>query len=286
VNSELFQWQLRKSVWVGIGLVLLGGVAWLDYITGVELSFSLFYLLPISLIAWMVSERFGLVFSFLSAFAWLTVEVWSETTYSGAFPHIWNTIIRLGFFLLPVFMIRLRRATEHERQLARTDPLTGVLNGRAFRQLAQMEVDRSLRYGRPFAMVFIDVDDFKSINDTHGHAVGDNVLCAITNLIQNQLRKTDLIARVGGDEFAILLPEVSAQDASNVVLTIQRRLLEGLKDYRWPVTFSIGVLSLAKPELTIDEMLNLSDKLMYEVKKNGKNGIAFSEHPPKPTDPQ
>jgi len=271
--------KISRPVWIGLGLFLLGGVAILDHMTGVELSFSLFYLIPISLIAWTVNERVGLAFSFLSAGIWQVVDIWSGNQYSSVFPYIWNTIVRLGFFMLPVFMIRLNRAIEHERMLARTDFLTGVLNARFFRELAQMEINRSRRYKRTFTIAFIDVDNFKTINDTFGHTEGDTVLRAIATNIKTHLRKTDFVARVGGDEFVVLLPETNKQTAPIVMSNMQRALLKEMDENGWSVTFSIGVLTLTSPQISVDEMLGRVDQLMYVVKNGGKNNIHYASHP-------
>jgi diguanylate cyclase (GGDEF)-like protein len=275
--------RVSKPVWIGLGFALLGGVAFLDYITGVELSFSLFYLLPISLLAWTVRERFGLVIAFLSAGIWLTVDVWSGNRYSSVLPYIWNTIVRLGFFMLPVFMIRLNRAMEHEKTLARTDFLTGALNARFFHEMAQMEIDRSFRYQRHFTLAFIDVDNFKNINDTFGHTEGDTVLRTIATKIKSHLRKTDIIARVGGDEFVVLLPETDAQTAPIAISNMQRALLKEMAENGWAVTFSIGVLTLTTPQISVDEMLGRADQLMYVVKNGGKNNIHHAIYPEKPS---
>jgi len=271
--------KISRPVWIGLGLFLLGGVAILDHMTGVELSFSLFYLIPISLIAWTVNERVGLAFSFLSAGIWQVVDIWSGNQYSSVFPYIWNTIVRLGFFMLPVFMIRLNRAIEHERMLARTDFLTGVLNARFFRELAQMEINRSRRYKRTFTIAFIDVDNFKTINDTFGHTEGDTVLRAIATNIKTHLRKTDFVARVGGDEFVVLLPETNKQTAPIVMSNMQHALLKEMDENGWSVTFSIGVLTLTAPQISVDEMLGRVDQLMYVVKNGGKNNIHYASHP-------
>jgi len=271
--------RVSKPIWIGLGLVLLGGVAFLDYITGVELSFSLFYLLPISLIAWTVSERFGLVIAFLSSGIWLAVDFWSGTRYSLEFAYIWNAIVRLGFFMLPVFIIRLNRAMEHEKALARTDFLTGALNARFFHELAQMEINRSVRYQRPFTIAFIDVDNFKAINDTFGHTEGDTVLRAIVESIRAHLRRTDIVARVGGDEFVVLLPETNQQTAPIVISNMQHALVQEMNENGWLVTFSIGVLTLTAPQLSVDEMLSRADQLMYVVKNGGKNNIHYVSHP-------
>ena len=277
-TSEVVQ-RVSKPIWLGLGLLLLGGIAFLDYSTGVEYSFSLFYLLPISLISWTISERFGLVFAILSSGVWIAVDLWSSNRAVNLFAYVWNATARLGFFLLPVFIIRLNRAMQHERILARTDFLTGVLNTRYFRELAQMEVNRSFRYKRTFTIAFIDVDNFKTINDTFGHATGDTVLRAIATNIKMHLRKTDMVARVGGDEFVVLLTETGQQTAPIAFSKMQRALAKEMEENGWAITFSIGVLTLTAPTISVDEMLGRADQLMYVVKNNGKNNIHYATHP-------
>ena len=271
--------KISKPIWIGLGLLVLGGVAFLDYITGVEFSFSLFYLLPISLISWAISERVGLLFAILSSSVWIAVDIWSGNRASNLFAYMWNATTRLGFFLLPVFIIRLNRAMQSERIFARTDFLTGVLNARSFHELAQMEINRSIRYQRPFTIAFIDVDNFKTINDTFGHTTGDTVLRSIATNIKVHLRKTDIIARIGGDEFIVMLPETDGNGAPAVISSMQRALSKEMNENGWSVTFSMGVLTLAAPQLSVDEMLGRADQLMYRVKNAGKNNIHYATYP-------
>jgi len=271
--------KVGKPAWIVLGVLLLSLVAILDYITGVEFSFSLFYLLPITLISWAISERLGLVFAVLGSCVWIAVDIWSGNRASNLFAYMWNAAARLGFFLLPVFMIRLNRALQREQELARTDFLTGVLNARFFHELAQMEINRSIRYKRRFTIAFIDVDNFKTVNDTFGHTTGDIVLRAIAMNIKTHLRRTDIVARVGGDEFVMLLPETDSQTAPVVIANMERALLKQMNDNGWPVTFSIGVLTLTAPQLSVDEMIGRVDQLMYKVKNGSKNGIHYGSHP-------
>ena len=279
-TSEVVR-KVSKPIWIGVGLLLLGSIAYLDYRTGVEYSFSLFYLLPISLISWAISERFGLAFAILSSCVWILVDVWSGNSNrtSNLFAYIWNAAARLGFFVLPVFMIRLHRALQREQEMSRTDFLTGVLNTRYFRELAQMEINRSFRYKRTFTIAFLDVDNFKTVNDTFGHATGDTVLRAIATNIKTHLRKTDLVARVGGDEFVVLLTETGQQAAPIAFSNMQRALLKEMDEKGWGVTFSIGVLTLTAPTISVDEMLGRADQLMYVVKNSGKNNVHYATHP-------
>jgi diguanylate cyclase (GGDEF)-like protein len=271
--------KISRPIWVGIGLFLLGIIAFLDYITGPDLSLSLFYLFPIALIAWAVTPRSGLVAALLSDIIWMVVDILSGDRPNNWFVYGWNACIRLSFFVMPVLIIRLLRAMERERMFARTDFLTGVLNTRFFHELAQMEINRSVRYQRPFTIVFIDVDNFKTINDTFGHTMGDTVLRTIALNIQQHLRKTDSIARVGGDEFVALLPETDASTAPVVLSNMQQALMHEMQSNGWPVTFSIGALTLEGTQISVDELLGRADQLMYMVKNGGKNNIHYASFP-------
>lgn len=262
-----------KPFWVSLGLLLLLCVTFLDFATGSELSFSIFYLIPIVIFTWAINGRIGIAIACISAGIWLFIEVITSPQYSNSFIYFWNTIIRLGFFLLPVLLLS---NLEKEKEHARTDFLTGAMNTRFFHDIAQREIDRSARYEHPFTLVFLDIDNFKTINDTFGHTFGDNVLRAIAQNIQQNLRKTDSVARLGGDEFAILLPETDADTARVVATKIQQKLTEEMLNNKWPVTFSIGVITLLAPNATVDELIGMADKMMYSVKNHGKNDIKFA----------
>jgi diguanylate cyclase (GGDEF)-like protein len=268
-----------KAFWIIVGFMLLCVVAILDYLTGYELSFSLFYLIPIALFSWFISSWLGVVVSFVSAGLWLVVDIFAGAQYSHPAIYFWNTLIRLGFFNLTVLLISLGKALERERTFARTDYTTGTVNTRFFHILAQREIDRAIRNKTPLTTAFMDVDNFKGINDRFGHTTGDKVLGIIASSMQRHLRKTDIVARVGGDEFAILLPEVGEEAAQIVISKMQRRLLDEIWLNDWPVTFSIGVLTFVTPPNSVDEMLNMVDKLMYTVKNDGKNDIRYAVHP-------
>ncbi|MBL8103744.1 MAG: GGDEF domain-containing protein [Anaerolineales bacterium] len=266
--------KIGKPFWVILGLLLLLIVSTLDYVTGTELSFSLFYLIPIILFAWSINGTAGIIIASVSAGIWFVIELISGPEVS-LFVNFWNAIIRLGFFLVPVLLIR---NLEHEKEHARTDFLTGAMNTRSFHDVTQSEIDRSVRYQRPFTVAFIDIDNFKTVNDTFGHAFGDMVLRVIAQSIKRNLRKTDTIARVGGDEFALLLPETDTDTARIAISKMQKRLQEEMTTKKWPVTFSIGVISLNAPQLSVDDILGLADKLMYSVKNYGKDNIKYAAH--------
>ncbi len=264
----------NKPFWLVAGLLLLGGVAVGDYITGAELSFSLFYLLPIALISLTVSGTAGICAAFFSAAVWLFLEVMTSTT-ANSYVYLWNAVIRLGFFLLPALLLKV---IEQEKYHARIDFLTGAINRFYFNELMGREIDRSCRYHHPFTIAFMDLDNFKTINDTFGHSFGDDLLRTIAQNMKKNLRKTDAIARVGGDEFVILLPETNSDAAQHAIRNLFHKLAEDLQSKKWPVTFSVGVLTLTAPSISTDKIFSIVDRMMYSVKNNGKNDIKFATY--------
>lgn len=262
------------------GLVLVGVVGYLDYLTGGEISLSLFYLIPIALVAWYAGKPYGLFISISSACAWLLAESSVGRDYAHFSILYWNTFIRFGFFIIVVFLLSaLQNALEHEKALSRIDAMTGAVNNRFFSFLLGMEINRTTRYTAPLTIAYVDIDDFKVINDQYGHSTGDMVLRCVTQYCQDNLRKTDTVARLGGDEFALLLPETDQESAAKLITRIRQGLLQEMHQNKWQVTFSIGVLTCVAAVSNADDVIRMADELMYSVKKAGKNAIAFTTCP-------
>ena len=269
--------QQSKTFWVITGLALMLLVGLSDYLTGYELSFSLFYLAPIALTTWFISRSVGIAISVGSALVWLVANIVSGHVYSHGAIYYWNTGIRLIFFIIVTLLLSaLRNTLSREQELARIDYTTGALNARYFLDLMQWEINRVGRYKHPFTIAYIDLDDFKAINDQFGHARGDEVLRTVAVDIRACLRKTDIFARLGGDEFALLLPETGQEAARTALSKIQRSLLEKMRKNDWPLTFSIGVLICNDASQSAEDLIKKTDNLMYSVKHKGKNGISYS----------
>ena len=268
-----------QTVWLISGLALLGAVGTIDLLTGYELSFSLFYIFPISLITWFTSRRYGLLASLVSALVWYGADAAGSHQYSHPLIPVWNTFIRLAFFILITFLLSsIKKGSERERELAHTDFLTGAVNSRLFFNLAQMEIDRSQRHGGPFTLAYIDLDNFKKVNDQFGHTTGDEVLRRVVNNSKKDLRKTDVVSRLGGDEFALLLPDTDQQSAQVVLTKLQAGLLTEMKQNNWPITFSIGALTCITAPPSTDELIKMADELMYSVKRESKNAIKYATY--------
>lgn len=260
-----------------VGSVLIVCVGIIDYLTGYEFAFSLFYLIPISLVTWVAGRRLGIAASLASAIVWLFTDVAAGHSYLRLIFYVWNFLIELGFFVTVTLLLSaLRRALEHERALANTDYLTTAVNSRFFFDMVQKEIDRAQRYKRPFTLAYIDIDNFKTVNDRFGHMAGDQVLRSVVKHARKYLRKTDVVARLGGDEFALLLPETGQESAQVVLSKIQREILEGMRQSNWSITISAGVLTCVHAPHTSDEIIGIADDLMYSVKRENKNGIKYS----------
>jgi len=260
----------RFLILFGSFLILAAGL--MDYLIASEIGFSLFYLPSIFLTTWFVGMWAGIVTSFISALTWLAIDLIKVRTYAFSFTPYWNALVRLGFFLIVVF---LQRALRNEQVLARMDPLTKIVNRMYFFKLADNEISKSKRYERPFSVSYIDIDNFKDVNDRFGHKAGDNLLRAVTDTISKNIRSSDIFARLGGDEFILLFPETKADEAREAVCKLQKLLMTAMKNNRWPVTFSFGVVTFMTPPENPDNMIMKADRLMYSAKKAGKNLIKY-----------
>jgi diguanylate cyclase (GGDEF)-like protein/PAS domain S-box-containing protein len=168
---------------------------------------------------------------------------------------------------------KLKVALENEKNLSRVDFLTQIPNRRAFSETLQLEATRSRRYKRPLSLAYIDLDNFKQVNDQLGHETGDELLRLIAQTIVATVRSTDTVSRLGGDEFALLLPETGQDAALEVMTKLSRILLEVVQARQWPVTLSIGLVTFAKPGESVAQMVKAADDLMYSAKTQGKNRV-------------
>lgn len=258
-----------------LGATLVGLV---DWGTGTELAFSFFYLLPIGYAAWFGGRRIGLGVALVGAIAYPAAEIFGNRVYASPLIPVWNASIRLLTFAVVVFLLTsLLRNLAEVTSLSQTDPLTGLLRGVRAVELLALEIERTRRYGQPFSAAYLDVDDFKRVNDTLGHAGGDEVLRRVGAAMRDTMRATDLCARMGGDEFFVLMPETDGAAARTIIQRLQHELTESTSPIGGGrVTFSIGVITFEQPPATADDAVKAVDELMYDVKRSGKN--SFRHH--------
>jgi diguanylate cyclase (GGDEF)-like protein len=267
---------LPKRALILLGLVLLGLVSAGDYLTHTNyvLEFSPFYLVPISFFSWFIGKYAGLAITATSLGTAYFIRL-SQIPYVSAY---WNLFILFALYLSSTLMIdQLKRLYDNERTLSRIDPLTRIANRRALFEAAIQAKSLSDRQNVPLSLAYIDIDGFKLLNDHFGHSTGDKVLAVTAAVIQKALRPTDIVARIGGDEFAILLPATDGTTAARVFDRIRLELDRAMSQRSWPVTFSVGIASFSPPLGSVRDMLQTADEVMYTVKRAGKNRLELRE---------
>jgi len=261
-----------SSTILGTLLVLLIGL--IDYFT--DPSLSILYVGPVFLAAWFGGRAQGLAIAFLSALTWFLADMLSKGSDAYARIPYWEGVVFLGFFVVVAWLSSsLRASLIKEQEIARTDHLTGAANARAFAETSAKEIVRASRNGRPFTLVYMDLDNFKWVNDRCGHSTGDRALKLVCDVIREHIRAIDVIGRLGGDEFAILLPETGDEPARAMVSRIHENLLRAMNENGWPITFSLGGVTFSSPPASVDEMLGTADQLMYLSKREGKDRITW-----------
>jgi len=167
------------------------------------------------------------------------------------------------------------RRQEHMRQLAETDPLTGLYNRRAFRERLEREMDRAAGHHAAISCLMLDLDHFKALNDAHGHDLGDTVLVQLADVLRREQRAMDVVARIGGEEFVVLLPETSIRGARTFAERILRRTTVttfGDANRKVQVTVSIGIGTYPDEGVTDgDTLLRLADTNLLRAKADGRN---------------
>jgi diguanylate cyclase (GGDEF)-like protein len=254
--------------------MLFIGVVLLRYAVPPAFNMAVLFLVPVSFAAWFLAPFMGWITALLSTLVMLFFDVRHHG--DSAATIYWNAVLNLGMFSFFVFVFaEVRALYQREQALSSHDPLTGLLNRRAFTSIVSMENERIKRHHHPLTLAYIDLDNFKLVNDDHGHAAGDALLRNVAQAIKTAMRSTDFVARLGGDEFAILLPETDSAAARAVMEKLQEKLLSAAREVNYPLTFSIGTVTFENGSESPAEMINLADSTMYSVKQRGKNGVAY-----------
>ncbi|BDG09334.1 GGDEF domain-containing protein [Anaeromyxobacter paludicola] len=270
--------QLTPGLALALAVLMTACVAVGDLLTGAEMVFTLLYLGPVAFATWFVGARAGAALSAASAAASVATDLATRTTPLPAAILTWNLLVQLGVLLAQVMLLdAFRSRLEAESQLARTDPLTDIPNRRGFLEAAQLEVERARRHRRPLTVAYVDVDDFKGVNDRLGHAGGDLLLATVAAALRGSTRAVDGVARLGGDEFGLLLPETDGPTAEALLARVRATLAAAAREQGFEVTFSAGAVCFVEPPGSVDELLRRADDLMYECKRQGKNRIRFAQ---------
>jgi len=251
-----------------VGVALLCTVCLLDSRLHHHLALTSLYMLAVLITAIGSGFRWAAALAVVAA----TAETsWFVPEAIPAGVRVANFFGRLLTYGIVIWLVlALRNSLGAAQEAARHDFLTGLLNRRAFEEMAQLELERSRRNGQPISVLYLDVDDFKLVNDRYGHRGGDEVLHTIAEAMTATLRSTDIIARLGGDEFAAILPETTETKARAAASNLHEAVARKLAGSKCHCTCSLGVAVFAAPPESVEEMINRADELMYGVKAGGK----------------
>ncbi len=269
---------LPDPLLLAIGLLVIALLCILQVAEDARLSIAEFFLVPVSAVGWFAASRtYGLVAAVIAAAA-----AAGTTEYVAHGAHLDDVIaataVRLALYLVVLVALRtMRRLQDEHARAALTDYVTRVANARGFRRQARAELERARRYRRPLSLLYLDVDDFKAVNDRVGHEAGDRVLVDVGSALRRTMRSVDTVARLGGDEFAVLMPETGAPAAGAAVERSRSELGMLETPDGEAVRCSIGVVTFTEPPASVSELVKAADSLMYEAKAGGTDRIEKAE---------
>jgi diguanylate cyclase (GGDEF)-like protein len=266
--------EARRALRLSGYILLVGIVYWINSHSPSPVRLGILYIVPVLLVTWHDGLTWGLAFvagTGLLRYVTGLDQMPPDTPVAFRLANEAAFLIVMGVAMTGLAQLQ-RTQTDLER-FATQDALTGALNSRAFLERLAREVDRNRRYNHPLALLYLDLDDFKTVNDRHGHQTGDAVLRLVADATRRAVRQTDVVGRLGGDEFGVLMPVTDgpvAHAAATRLATSIRTLFQGTPS----VTASIGLVSMVNAAATgPEELLHRADQVMYEAKRAGKDRV-------------
>ncbi len=262
-----------KYIWY-LCLLLVFALTIASTLLGNTISLELFYIFPITFTSWYGFNKSGITLAAVSTLLLVIVDAYHNGYH--LFPLLrYSLPCLISYSVLAILITNFRNVHRVESIAADTDNLTHINNSRGFYVELANELVRSSRYGHIFSLAYIDIDNFKSVNDSSGHSEGDKLLVEVAKSLNSTLRETDTIARLGGDEFACLLPETGQEEAKTAFLKASNLLEKRMMRGKWPVTFSVGMVTFETVPTDIKEAMKVADELMYSVKTQDKDNISY-----------
>jgi diguanylate cyclase (GGDEF)-like protein len=270
--------RLPDLLQLAVGLALVAALTAFKLTIGHSVTVIDFMFVPVVWVGWFARARWcGYVVAAVAAGLSIMVAMVAET--QASLPAALAAgAARFALYLVVLGLLgMMRRERAGHQHAVATDQLTGAANARSFRAIALAEVGRAQRYQRDLSLAYIDVDDFKQVNDRLGHLEGDHVLLEVSHMMRSVVRATDTVARIGGDEFAILMPEIGASPARAVIERVRGELARLRTADGQPVRCSIGLVTFDRPPESLKELIAAGDELLYRAKEGGKDCIAQAE---------
>ena len=281
----MFATRGSRAVAGAVVLLIIATIGWLDWLTGPEWGFHLFYLIPVTWAGWTLGRRYAVASGAASGLAWFLADWSAGHTLISAWNGGTKAIIFVGVGILTAYLrrdrdqlvasnARVRELLAREELLARVDPLTGVANVRAFLEHLALRATQVRRSGGPLCVGYLDLDNFKQVNDRYGHPRGDQVLREVAQAIRATFREADFPARIGGDEFAVVFHDIDPGEAEQVGVRLLAKVAELAKGCpEAKLGASVGIAVIDSPPEDVEAILRLPDEVMYQAKAAGKGRV-------------
>jgi diguanylate cyclase (GGDEF)-like protein len=256
-----------------LATIVLGA---LDVYTGVEIHFLLLYLIPVFVASWFVSRKIGLYVAIIASIVWFGADSLSGRSYSSAWIAYWNLLMRSAVFVIfAITQAQLRARMIELAHLASRDFLTGLPNGHAFYDLVAKEMERAFGL-QPMTLACIDVTGFKWVNHRFGYPAGDQMMCTIAHAIRQNVPRPDLVGRLGGTSFAVLLPNMASETAHEILQQLQGVLQEERRKYSHPLTFFISAVACNRAPKTVAQLIHEAEVQMMRIKGINKDSLQIA----------
>lgn len=264
----------QSRLFIGLlSLLMVVFVGVIDFGTGPEFGVSILYLLPIASASWFISRRAGLIFAALCTTTWCLADHFGGRLYSTPWIPSWNALVLMSVLAIFSYLVaKVRCHLELEAMRARRDFLTALPNHQFFFELAAEEMKLASGF-YPLTLAYIKIDGLKWINQRFGIAVGDQLVCAIAQTIKENVPRQDLVGRLGGTLFGVLLPDTSS-DAANLILEkTQNGLANHRRRYNQPMTFFISAVTYTKSPLSVAELMHEAERRLGHVSDSKRDTL-------------
>jgi diguanylate cyclase (GGDEF)-like protein len=274
--------QLPRSTILALSLSLVLGTGLIEGRIAPGLSFLVFYLLPITLATWFMGLRLGLAIALLSSVVTVAAQILLQPNVQ--MPQIvsssWNAVALLAVGGIVADLLHRVKVTDAiGQELSRIDAATGAINRRFFLELLEAEFHRAERYKFALTLAYIDLTNFNQLNEQLGHQAGDELLYQFIEQLSQALRANDVVARLDGNEFALLLPQTNDIQAQQVFTRLHPQMKEVLEAESLHLEYSIGVATFLEMPDTFEELTAETEQLLKTIKTSGKNRLEYQIFP-------
>ncbi|TPQ27585.1 GGDEF domain-containing protein [Methylomonas koyamae] len=253
-------------------------IGFLDGFTGTEVRLTPIYFVPVILAGISLNQVNAYIFAIGCSVVWGISNFHGGLRFSSEWIWVWNLTIQAVAF---VIVLELVRQLQNERikahEMSMTDTLTGIPNARGFYEQSHSLVSFCHRQQMPIVLAYIDLDNFKTVNDKEGHQRGNDILKIIAQIMKSTFRASDVISRLGGDEFAVILPNTEVSEAHEVLERFRVTTMKEMNIAGNSVSTSIGAIAYSNSPLDLEAMIKTADQIMYDVKHTGKNQVSIKK---------